>query len=110
MEKLIYALWRRRDEPLDPLETRLLDVKAQIDYIPSSAPQKRVIRKTTVRTANCSEGGPNMGFTLNAKAIGLGCANGRWKPGRYQFVTTSLEHRKRLRAVASVGWPNSTPC
>jgi hypothetical protein len=91
-------------------ETRLLDVKALIDYIPASGPKKRVNRKTTVRTANCAEGGPNMGFTLNAKAIGLGCPNGRWKPGRYQFVTTSLEHRVRLRAIASVGWNNPTRC
>ncbi len=88
-------------------ETRLLDVKAQIDYIPTN---KRVIRKGTFRTTNCAEGGPNMGFTLNAQAIGLGCANGKWKPGRYSFTTTSLDHRKRLRAIASVGWKNPTPC
>ena len=88
-------------------EKRLLDVKAQIDFVPTG---KRVIRKGTFKTANCAEGGPNMGFTLTASAIGLACPNGRWKPGRYSFVTTSLDHRKRLRAVASVGWKNPTNC
>jgi hypothetical protein len=88
-------------------EMRLLDVKGQIDYVPTG---KRVLRKGTFKTGNCAEGGPNMGFTLSAKAIGLACPNGRWKPGRYSFVTTSVEHRKRLRAVASVGWKNPTPC
>jgi hypothetical protein len=88
-------------------ETRLLDVRGEIDYIPTG---RRVVRKKTFRTANCAEGGPNMGFTLSAKAVGLACPNGRWKPGRYSFVTTSLDHRKRLRAVASVGWRNPTPC
>ena len=88
-------------------ETRLLDVRAQVDYIPTG---KRVIRKGTFKTGNCAEGGPNMGFTLGARAIGLACPNGRWKPGRYSFTTTSLEHWKRLRAVASVGWKNPTPC
>jgi hypothetical protein len=98
------------DETHPCRETRLLDVKALIDFIPAAGPQKRVNRKSTTRTENCSEGGPNMGFTLKAKALGLACPNGRWKPGRYQFVTTTLEHRVRLRAVASVGWNNSTPC
>jgi hypothetical protein len=88
-------------------EKRLLDVKAQIDFVSTG---KRVVRKKTFSTANCAEGGPNMGFTLTAKSIGLACANGHWKPGRYSFVTTALEHRKRLRAVASVGWKNPTPC
>ena len=88
-------------------ETRLLDVKARIDFIPTS---KRVIRTRTFRTANCAEGGPNMGFTLKASVIGLACPNGKWKPGRYAFTTTSLDHRKRLRAIASVGWKNPTPC
>jgi hypothetical protein len=91
-------------------EQRLLDVRASVDRVPFGASGQRVTRKGTFRTPNCAEGGPNMGFTLSAKAIGFGCPNGRWKPGQYTFVTTSLDHRKRLRAVASVGWENRTPC
>jgi hypothetical protein len=98
------------DETQPCTQTRLLDVKGVVDYVPFGQQGKRVQRKRTFRTANCAEGGPNMGFTLGAKAIGFGCANGRWKPGQYTFVTTSVDHRKRLRAVASVGWENKTNC
>jgi hypothetical protein len=99
------GVWVDDSQPCS--QKRLLDVKAQIDFIPTG---KRVIRKNTFRTGNCAEGGPNMGFTLSATAVGLACPNGHWKPGRYSFVTTSLEHRKRLRAIASVGWKKPTPC
>ena len=91
-------------------ESRLLDVKAQVERIQANGHSRRVTRKGTFRTTNCAEGGPNMGFTLVAKAIGFGCPNGRWKPGRYAFTTTSLDHRKRLRAVASVNWVQTDPC
>ena len=98
------------DETQPCTQTRLLDVKGVVDYVPFGQQGQRVQRKRTFRTANCAEGGPNMGFTLGAKAIGFGCANGRWKPGQYTFVTTSVDHRKRLRAVASVGWENRRNC
>ena len=91
-------------------EERLLDVVVSVDRVPFGGSGQRVSRRGTFRTQNCAEGGPNMGFTLGAKAIGFGCANGRWKPGIYTFVTTSVDHRKRLRAVASVGWENRTGC
>ena len=91
-------------------ETRLLDVKVNVERIQSNGQSRRVRRMGTFRTTNCAEGGPNMGFTLNAKAIGFGCANGRWKPGRYDFTTTTVDHRKRLRAVASVNWLQTQPC
>lgn len=98
-------------DPTQPCsQTRLLDVRASVDYVPFGKQGRRVTRKGTFRTANCAEGGPNMGFTLRAKAIGFGCANGRWQPGQYTFVTTSVDRRKRLRAVASVGWENRRPC
>lgn len=102
------GVWVDQTQPCT--QTRLLDVKGVVDYVPFGRQGQRVQRKRTFRTANCAEGGPNMGFTLGAKAIGLGCANGRWKPGQYTFVTTSVDHRKRLRAVASVGWENRRSC
>ena len=98
------------DETQPCTQTRLLDVKGVVDYVPFGQQGQRVQRKRTFKTANCAEGGPNMGFTLGAKAIGFGCPNGRWKPGQYTFVTTSVDHRKRLRAVASVGWENKANC
>ena len=99
------GVWNDPNRPCS--ETRLLTVRASVEHIPSGT---RVTRRGTFRTRNCAEGGPNMGFTLSAKGVGYGCANGRWKPGRYHFVTTSVDHRKRLRAVASVGWENRTAC
>ena len=98
-------------DPTHPCsEMRLLDVRATVDRVPFGGSGQRVSRSGTFRTQNCAEGGPNMGFTLNAKAIGFGCPNGRWKPGQYTFTTTSVDHRKRLRAVASVGWENRVAC
>ena len=102
------GVWNDPNRPCS--ETRLLTVRASVEHIPFGQSGRRVTRKGTFRTPNCAEGGPNMGFTLSAKTIGFGCANGRWKPGRYAFVTTSVDHRKRLRAVASVGWENRTVC
>jgi hypothetical protein len=102
------GVWTDETQPCS--QTRLLDVKGVVDYVPFGQQGRRVQRKRTFRTQNCAEGGPNMGFTLGAKAIGFGCANGRWKPGQYTFVTTSVDRRKRLRAVASVGWENRRSC
>ncbi len=85
-------------------------MRASVDRVPFGRSGTRVSRQGRFRTENCAEGGPNMGFTLAAKAIGYGCPNGRWKPGQYTFVTVAVDHRKRLRAVASVGWENRTPC
>ena len=98
------------DESFPCTATRLLTVRGEVDYVPFGQSGSRVKRMRTSRVANCAEGGPNTGFTLGAKAIGYGCPNGRWKPGQYTFVTSSVDHRKRLRAVASVGWENRTPC
>jgi hypothetical protein len=102
------GVWVDENRPCS--ETRLLDVKGVVDYVPFGRQGRRFQRRRTFRTANCAEGGPNMGFTLSAKSIGFGCPNGRWKPGQYTFVTTSVDHRKRLRAVASVGWENRRAC
>lgn len=102
------GVWLDETQPCS--QTRLLDVRASVDYIPFGQEGHRTGRKGTFRTGNCAEGGPNMGFTLRPSAIGFGCPNGRWKPGRYHFTTTSVDHRKRLRAVASVGWEKRDPC
>jgi hypothetical protein len=98
------------DETQPCSQTRLLDVTAEVDYIPFGQSGQRFKRKRTFRTANCAEGGPNMGFTFTPKQMGFGCPSERWKPGRYHFTTIAVDHRKRLRAVASVGWEKPEPC
>lgn len=102
------GVWNDPTRPCS--ETRLLTVAASVDYVPFGQSGRRVSRRGTFKTANCAEGGPNMGFTLRAKPIGFGCADGRWKPGQYTFVTNTVDHRKRLRAIASVGWENRRVC
>lgn len=102
------GVWTDETRPCN--EQRLLDVRGTVDRVPFGGQGERVTRNGTFRTPNCAEGGPNMGFTLHAKAIGYGCANGRWKPGQYTFTTISVDHRKRLRAVASVAWANRVAC
>ena len=49
---------------------------------------------------NCAEGGPNVGFTLNARANGFGCPNGKWRPGDYSFTTRTVEQASGLEATA----------
>ena len=34
--------------------------------------------------------------------LGLACADGSWKPGRYSFLTTTTEPTRRLQASASL--------
>jgi hypothetical protein len=95
------------DEHVSCKTTRLLAVKILIDHVPSG---KRIARSGRFKDANCAEGGPNVGFTITARKAGLACPNGAWKPGRYDFVTTTLEPTRKLLATASVLWTNVKPC
>ncbi len=95
------------DEKRPCSENRTLTIRAEVDYVPTG---KRVVRRGSFKTANCAEGGPNMGWTITAKAAGFACPNGAWRPGRYHFVTTTVETKSKLRAVASVGWVRQGRC
>lgn len=59
---------------------------------------------------NCAEGGPNVGFTLSARQLRYACPNGRWKPGRIDFVVTTTEPTRGLRATTSLSWANTQKC
>src|SRR5262249_10255247 len=87
--------------------TRLLSVQILIDHMPSG---RRVARSGRFKDANCAEGGPNVGFTITARQAGLACPNGAWKPGRYDFVTTTIEPTRKLLATARALWTNGRPC
>ena len=89
---------------------RVLRVRATLFYAPASGPTKRVVRNRRGRVANCSEGGPNLGFTLRAKRYGLACADGAWLPGTYSFITRTTHRGTRLRAVASLTWEKTGTC
>ena len=82
--------------------TRSLRVEISIDLVDAKAKTTRVKRSRRGPVSNCAEGGPNFGFDLAPRALRLGCANGRWKPGRYSMTTRVTELRTGLRAAASL--------
>ena len=84
------------------LDRRTLRVSIQIDLVSSSGKTTRVRRSRQGAVDNCAEGGPNFGFDLTPKAYKLGCANGRWKPGRYSLTTKTTDVRSGLIAQASL--------
>jgi hypothetical protein len=89
--------------------SRRLRVRVLVDRV-ASGKTKRVVRSGRFRDPNCAEGGPNVGFTLTARAVGMACPNGRWRPGLYHFLTRAKEPKRGLEASASLDWQNSRPC
>jgi hypothetical protein len=84
------------------LDKRRLRVAIQIDLVSANGKTTRVKRSRAAPVDNCAEGGPNFGFDLVPKALGLGCANGRWRPGRYSMSTTTTDLASGLIAQASL--------
>ena len=84
------------------LDKRRLRVSIQIDLVSANGKTTRVKRSRAAAVDNCAEGGPNFGFDLAPKALGLGCANGRWRPGRYSMSTTTTDLASGLMAQASL--------
>jgi hypothetical protein len=91
---------------LDPkqgcLVRRTLRVSIAIDLVNPSGTTTRVKRWRRAPVENCAEGGPNFGFDLRPRPLGLGCASGRWKPGRYSMTTRVADVRSGLVAQASL--------
>lgn len=84
------------------LDTRTLRVSIQIDLVSPAGKTTRIKRFRQAAVDNCSEGGPNFGFDLAPKAYKMGCANGRWRPGRYSLTTRTLDVRSGISAQASL--------
>ena len=81
---------------------RMLVVRMDIDLVRPSGKTSRVHRTRSGGVGNCAEGGPNFGFDFRARALGLGCADGRWAPGRYSMTTRVTDTVSGLRASASL--------
>jgi hypothetical protein len=81
--------------------TRRLTVRILIDRV-RGGKTDRVRRSKTARVQNCAEGGPNFGFVIRASDVGMACPDGTWRPGRYDFVTTTRHHSSGLRAIATL--------
>ena len=84
------------------LTKRTLRVSIQIDLVSASGTTTRITRARTGLVDNCAEGGPNFGFDLKPRAYKMGCANGRWKPGRYSMTVKTTHARSGLIAQASL--------
>ena len=81
---------------------RTLRVSIQIDLVSSAGKTTRVRRTRSGPVQNCAEGGPNFGYDLAPRTLGLGCVNGRWRPGRYSMTTKVVDARSGLLAQASL--------
>ena len=82
--------------------TRRLTVRIEIDLVRPAGNTSRVRRSRTGSVQNCAEGGPNFGFDLQPRALGLGCTDGRWAPGRYAMTTRVTDLTSGLRTSASL--------
>jgi len=89
---------------------RRLTVRAEIHYVPFQGSRRRIVRQGVFRDPNCAEGGPNVGFTISGRSVGLACPDGTWKPARYNFLTATTEPTRRLKATASLLWEKRGRC
>jgi hypothetical protein len=84
------------------LVRRTLRVSIQIDLVSAAGKTTRIKRSRTGLVENCAEGGPNFGYDLKPRALGMGCASGRWRPGRYSMITKTTDLASGLIAQASL--------
>ena len=98
------------NETLPCAAWRKLKVSIIVERVPGSG-GARVVRKSKSRLVmNCAEGGPNMGYSLSARTLGMACPDGTWKPGRYSLATTTTHVATGLEAIASLGWRKRGAC
>ena len=80
---------------------RRLRVSYEIDLVLASG--KTIRRRPPAKTGTfrgCPEGGPNFGFLVRARALGMACANASWRPGRYSITVRTADVRTGLTASA----------
>lgn len=97
------------NEPLGCDQFRSLGVTVLVDRVRAGR-TTRVRRERTGPVRNCAEGGPNFGFTLRARRIGMGCPNGTWRPGLYTFVVRTTHRATRTSALLSLAIRDTTAC
>ena len=79
---------------------RTLRVSYSIDLVRGSVTTRRRPAAKTGPVTNCAEGGPNFGFDVTARKLGMACANGAWKPGQYSIEVRALDVRSGLSVAA----------
>jgi len=90
--------------------TRRLTIRVDVFYRAFGKAGSHRRLKAGFQDENCAEGGPNVGFTPTARQLGYACPNGRWKPGRLDFVVHTTEPTRSLTATASLSWANTARC
>ena len=79
---------------------RRLRVSYSIDLVRGSVTTRRRPAAKSGLVTNCAEGGPNFGFDVTARKLGMACANGAWKPGQYSIEVRALDVRSGLSVAA----------
>ncbi len=79
---------------------RTLRVSYSIDLVRGSVTTRRRPAAKSGLVTNCAEGGPNFGFDVTARKLGMACANGAWKPGQYSIEVRALDVRSGLSVAA----------
>jgi hypothetical protein len=75
---------------------------------PCRRPPRRVARSGVFKSANCAEGGPNVGFTLTARKLGFACSDGTWKPAiQLPHADDGAEARPQGNRVSQLAQPQA---
>lgn len=85
----------------------------RVSYLVDLVAGGKTTRRRAARTGlvqNCAEGGPNFGFDVAARWLGMACPTGRWKPGRYAIVVRTFDAVSGLRAVAALYYQETRRC
>jgi hypothetical protein len=88
---------------------RSLRVSYLVDLVRGGTTTRRRAARTGA-VENCAEGGPNFGFDVTARGLGMACPSGRWRPGRYSIVVRTFDAVSGLRAVASLYYQETRRC
>jgi hypothetical protein len=79
-----------------------LRVRIEILWSKGVASKRKAATKTRA-VENCAEGGPNFGYSINAKTSGFACPGGtKWRPGTYSFNTRTRDLTSGLEADATL--------
>lgn len=77
----------------------------RVSYLADLVRGGKTTRRRSFRSGavqNCAEGGPNFGFDVTARGLGMACPSGRWKPGFYSITVRTFDRVSGLTASASL--------
>jgi hypothetical protein len=108
--KAVTLLGGWTDESKPCTAFRAIRVRGEIHFTRPNGTGQHRIRTRRRAMMNCAEGGPNFGFSRTAAGAGMACPDGRWKPGRYDFVTRTRHLASGLLSIASLSLVRRGAC